>query len=396
MGDDASRRNQICQAAADAVEGAGDLGARVTALAGFDAFIDRIIDVVDQRSAPGDDGYTRIDAIDAFGARVRAAAGRSGNFELVVRREKTGGNAALHAGALASMGASVRFLGAVGESDDATAPHPVFSAFARACRECVCLTEPGQTDALEFDDGKIMLGKPGPLDRLTWERLLDRAGGPSGLRERCAGATVLVFGNWTMHRALDDIWRRLATEVLPALDADARPAMAFVDLADPARRSDDDIAGAMRTLAGLHDIVPVTLGVNLAEARRVASIVGARADLPREGAPAHGALRAAAESLCATLGFRCVVVHGQRRSAAATGDASASFDAPFTQRPVISTGAGDHFNAGFVLASCLGLPLDQRLACASASAGRYVRSALSPTRDDLLAMLRAMPAPEGA
>ncbi|MFG0275677.1 MAG: PfkB family carbohydrate kinase, partial [Phycisphaerales bacterium] len=101
-------------------------------------------------------------------------------------------------------------------------------------------------------------------------------------------------------------------------------------------------------------------------------------------------------SLRDALGFRCVVVHGQRRSAAASVDECASFDAPFTARPVISTGAGDHFNAGFVLASCLGLPLAERLACASAVAGRYVRTAHSPTRGELLSMLRDMPAPEGA
>ncbi|MFG0276211.1 MAG: hypothetical protein ACF8QF_14270, partial [Phycisphaerales bacterium] len=290
MGDEAPPRHLVCARAADAIERAGDLGAHISAVAGFDAFIDRIIDVVDRRAAPGEEGYTRIASIDAFGTRIRAAAERSGNFELVVRREKTGGNAALHAGALAALGASVRFLGAVGESDLSTAPHPVFGNFARACRECVCLAEPGQTDALEFDDGKIMLGKPGPLDRITWERLLERLGGLPALRERCEGARALIFGNWTMHHALEEIWRRLATEALPAIDPASRPAMAFIDLADPARRADDDIARAMHALAGLHEVAPVTLGVNLAEAQRVATIVGAGAELARDRPTDAGAL----------------------------------------------------------------------------------------------------------
>jgi len=396
MSDARAQRDAVCRAAAGGVEEAGDLTDRASTLAGFDAFIDRIIDVVDRRSAPGEEGYTRIATIDAFGRRVSQAAGRSGNFELVVTREKTGGNAALLAGALASMGAGVAYLGAVGAADGDATVHPVFADFARSCRECVALGAPGQTDALEFDDGKIMLGKPAPLDRLTWDRLRERAGGVEGLQRRCAQAHALAFGNWTMHRALDDIWRRFASEVLAGVPEERRPRMVFVDLADPSRRDDDEIARGMEALGELHRAAPVTLGVNLAEAQRVGGIVGATVDLPREGAPEAEAIIDAAAALRETLGFRCVVVHGQRRSGGATPDERAAFDAPFTPNPVISTGAGDHFNAGFVLASGLDLPLEQRLACASASAGHYVRTAASPTRDDLLAMLRAMPAPGAA
>ena len=393
MTDPRAQRDAVCRAAAGVIERADDLADRVSVLAGFDAFVDRIIDVVDRRTAPGGDGYRRIATIDAFGERVSRAAGRSGNFELVVTREKTGGNAALLAGALASMDAGVIYLGAVGAEDEGATIHPVFEAFERSCGECIPLGEPGQTDALEFDDGKIMLGKPAPLDRLTWKRLCERAGGVEGLQRRCAQARALAFGNWTMHRALDDIWRRFASEVLPGVPEDRRPGMTFVDLADPARREDKEIARGMEALAELHRAAPVTLGVNLAEAQRVGGIVGASVDLPREGTPDDEALIGAAGALRETLGFECVVVHGQRRNAGASADERGAFDAPFTPNPVISTGAGDHFNAGYILGACLGLPLEQRLACASASAGRYVRTAKSPTRSDLLAMLRDMPAP---
>jgi len=390
------QRARLCRDAADAIEAASDLRSRARTLAGFDAFIDRIIDVVDRRSAPGPSGYARVGAIDAFGRRVQAAAGRSCNFELVVTREKVGGNAALLAAALASMGAGVLYLGGAGARDEAETPHEIFEAFANSMEECLCLGEPGQTDALEFDDGKIMLGKPGALDALTWSRLLERAGGVRGLRRRISSAQALAFGNWTMHRALDEIWERLAREVLPAINEQDRPAMLFVDIADPARREDDEIAGAMRRLADLHRLIPVTLGVNRAEAARLGRTAGAGLDLPEDREPNGDQLQRAAQRLREALGFRAVVVHSHRRSAASEGDYSAAFDAPYTPRPVISTGAGDHFNAGFVLASALDLPLGQRLACASAVSGRYVRTARSPSREDLLDMLRGMPAPESA
>ena len=53
--------------------------------------------------------------------------------------------------------------------------HPVFADFAKKA-QVVSIGEPGHTDALEFDDGKLMLGKLTPLNDVNWDNLMQRVG----------------------------------------------------------------------------------------------------------------------------------------------------------------------------------------------------------------------------
>jgi len=53
--------------------------------------------------------------------------------------------------------------------------HPVFADFAKRA-EVYSIAEPGYTDALEFEDGKIMLGKHQSLRQVNWENIKTRFG----------------------------------------------------------------------------------------------------------------------------------------------------------------------------------------------------------------------------
>ena len=54
-------------------------------------------------------------------------------------------------------------------------------------------------------------------------------------------------------------------------------------------------------------------------------------------------------------------------------------DGPYVGKPLISTGAGDHFNAGYNLGRLLGGTLEQCLQLGVGTSGFYVRSAKSPS-----------------
>src|SRR5688500_7676288 len=140
------------------------------ALVGLDGFVDEIIAVVDKRHANG--SYDAVRTIDALGRKIAGATGQSSNYELVVKQRKLGGNGPLMANALASAGVSVTYVGALGYPN----VHPVFDDFARKMAEVVSIAEPAHTDALEFEDGKLMLGKLTPLGEVTWDNLLARLG----------------------------------------------------------------------------------------------------------------------------------------------------------------------------------------------------------------------------
>jgi sugar/nucleoside kinase (ribokinase family) len=66
-------------------------------------------------------------------------------------------------------------------------------------------------------------------------------------------------------------------------------------------------------------------------------------------------------------------------------------DGPYVEKPLITTGAGDHFNAGFCLGRCLGFDHGTSVLLGVTTSGFYVRNAQSPSIDDLVQMLRNWP-----
>ena len=351
-------------------------------LVGFDGFVDHIIGVVDKRHGP--DAYDRVPTIASLAARIGAAAGRSANLELVITRSKIGGNGPIMADALAAQGGQVTCAGLLG----AQGIHPVFQPMATRGSTLVSFGDPGVTDALEFDDGKLMLGKLETLKDLNAANIEKAFGGRDGLKAALRQPRLIATVNWTMSLAMTAIWRWLATDVLPGLRSD-RP-LWFVDLADPAKRPTEDLVDGLAALAGIQAHADVVLGLNGAEIRQVSAAVG----LPYPGG--EGEDHAAAEVACAALrdrlGVHLVMCH-------LTGSAACAWAGPVagsaraegfgTPRPKITTGAGDHFNAGFTSGLLSGLSPAEALLLGGATSGTYVRDAASPDRARLVAFLGA-------
>ena len=282
--------------------------------------------------------------------------------------------------AAAAMGLKVTYVGSLG----LPAPHPIFKPLTDRA-EVISIAEPGHTDALEFDDGKLMLGKLAPLKDVTWENLVARAGGVGRVAELVGGSRLVAMVNWTMLPAMSDIWKRLLAEVYPNLP-DARRGL-FVDLADPAKRRSAELREAMRLLSGFQKFADVTLGLNLSEAKQVGEVLKLRSRKDSE-------FEAMARDIRARLGVGCVVVHPRHAAAAATPEGSASFDGPFVVKPKASTGAGDHFNAGFSVGRVLGMDLAECLCIGVATSGYYVRHGVSPTTAELVRFAARLPPPQ--
>lgn len=394
MTDSLRARADIARSAADHIERGASRRGGLAALVGFDGFIDAIIDVVDQRHDMSSTGYTRIKTIGQFAARAGAAAGKSTNLEMVVKEERWGGNGPLMAGALASLGLPVTYAGAVGSEESGGSLNPIYGELGRRCRRVIPVAAPSQTDALEFDDGKIMLGKTQNVQNVTWERLV-KVVGLDEIRRTVASSALIGVVNWVMMGGVEGIWEGLIREILPRIERGDR--RVFIDLCDPAKRTDADVKRAVGLLRRMNELVPVTLGLNLAEAERMAAVLGVGAF----GGPANrtqgAAVEGAAVAIRSATGLACVAVHPREGAGAADAAGnSAWFDGPFTSTPRLSTGAGDHFNGGFAFGQALGLPLEECLAAGCAASGAYVRDAASPTLERLAAFLRELPEPQRA
>lgn len=369
------------------------------ALVGFDGFVDWIMDLVDLRASMERSDYTPIATIDALARRIAAASGRSANIEVVTREKRWGGNGPLLAGGVARLGLQTTYIGAIGREEDWRTIDPAFAPLAALCEHALPIGCPGRTDALEFADGKLMLNHCSNVQEVTWSRLCEVVG-LDRLRLLVSRADLLGIVNWSLLGGVESIWHGLIQEVLPAC---AKPPRIFIDLSDPAKRTDEDLRSGLRLLTTLGQLAPVTLGLNLAEAERLASIL----KVPAGPGPLDLRVVTLASQIRRELSLDCVVVHPRQGAgaASATRDASdgarrqdrddvAWFAGPFTRSPTLSTGAGDHFNAGFAAAQIAGLTLEQCLATGVAVSGAYVRDGKAPTPDRLLAFLEDLPMPE--
>jgi sugar/nucleoside kinase (ribokinase family) len=343
---------------------------------GLDGFVDTILHVVKQRESATK--YTRMEQMRDFARAIEASAGLSGNFEMVPQMVKLGGNGPIMANALGRLGLGITYIGSLG----APHLHPVFAEFAQRA-SVISIAEPGCTDAIEFDDGKLMCGKHASLHDVTWANLLLHLPEPK-LIKLLNGSKFVALVNWTMLTQMGGILQKLLTRVAPKLTGARR--WIFFDLADPAKRSREDLLGVLKLIAKFEKHFRVILGLNLSEARQVSEVLGFTP--PDE---TYGTVTHCADQIRDRLEVDTVVVHPTHfASASEAAGGSTHVVGPFTPRPKITTGAGDHFNAGFCLGRLAGLDLAGSLQCGVATSGYYVRNAKSPSLADLTRFLNSL------
>jgi sugar/nucleoside kinase (ribokinase family) len=348
----------------------------LTAFVGLDGFVDEILHVVDKRDSA--ESFQRLATISKFADRLAGAAGKSTNVELVNRFTKLGGNGPIMANALASLGLKVTYLGNLGYPN----LHPVFTEFAGRA-EVHSIAEPGHTDALEFEDGKIMIGKHESLKQITWQNISTRYG-KEKFAAKFSSSDLVAFVNWTMLTAMSAIWSAIQTEICPRLDGKRRKI--FFDLADPEKRHPKDIEYALELIGAFEKHFDVILGLNEKEAHEVGMVLGYdTSDHSPKG------LSTLAGSIQKRLAVNTLVVHPVSYALAVSGEKVSTVEGAFTPRPLITTGAGDHFNSGFCLGKLLGFDNAASLLTGVCTSGHYVRTGQSPTISDLASLMLNWP-----
>ena len=349
---------------------------QLSAFVGLDGFVDEIIHVVDKRESA--EKFTRMNTIGQLAERLAGAAGKSTNLEVVPHVTKLGGNGPIMANALASFGIKVTYLGILGYPN----LHPIFNEFAKRA-EVHSIADPGHTDALEFDDGKVMVGKHASLKEVTWANIVARFGRDKFAR-KLEQAGFVGFVNWTMLPYMSQVWEAILEELCPQLSGPRRKM--FFDLADPEKRTDDDIRHALELIGRFQEHFDVILGLNEKEANEISHVLGLPA---AKGDP--GELSRLAHEIADKLPIHTLVVHPTRFAIAVTGGKVSMAKGLYTAKPRITTGAGDHFNAGFCLGKLLNFADDLALLVGVTNSGHYVRTAQSPTLPQLADQLRSWP-----
>ncbi len=343
---------------------------------GFDGFIDEIIHVVDKRE--DSERYTRIGKIGDLAERINRASGLSTNIELIPVQRKLGGNGPIMCNALARHKCHQSYIGALGTP----AIDDVFWDMAKNA-DIYSLATSGHTDALEFDDGKLLLGKMSSMGDITYDRLISVVG-KEKLIALLDGADLFATVNWSMIPHMTELWNRMLSDIVPVLKDRKKKPIFFVDLADPEKRKDEEIAEAFETIAGFRKHFFVVLGLNKKEAYDIAGSLGL---FSQKSLEADLSLEEVNKALYENMDIDCLVIHPVDRSSVMIDKKFYTELGPYVKNPLLSTGAGDNFNAGFVLGLLLGLAPDECLLTGMATSGFYVRNAKSPDYAELITFL---------
>lgn len=330
---------------------------------GFDGFIDEIIHVVDQRSSPSK--FNRIETISAMAERVGSVAGLSTNIELVSRQTKIGGNAPIMALSLQQQNYDIYYAGGLG----VPTLHPIFQEFCNKCKEVFSFAAPGHTEALEFLDGKILLGKTQTLDTINWQNLL-KVCPPHKLTAILENVALLSFNNWTMLYGMNSILEG----ILDIISRTHHKPTLFIDLADPSKRTTEDLKKVLELLKQYSKQTKVILSMNEKESELVSQSLNC---FDKNVATRNKNIQ---ESIALT---QCIV-HPVNGAYCTTQQENIWVEGPYTPTPKITTGAGDHFNAGYCNGYLRDLSITESLFLGVFTSGFYVRNGYSPNLQELL------------
>lgn len=332
---------------------------------GFDGYLDTMRELRQEASA----GTERITSLEVVGNRILEAveADSSLSFGWQTSGRRTGGHVCHLARAYDTLGYDPTLVGTLGD--------PVRSLFEEEFGHLDhhTLGEPGRTQAVEFNDGKLLLTESGDIENLDWDWLLDRVG-REALAAAIDGAQLLGIGYWAMIVGLPDILDGLRESVWPTLTDP--PERAIVDPADIRRLAPEDVRAVADATGRFATVSDLTLSVNGVETRALAEILVGRAS---EDAVENARL------LFDVLDVDRVVSHSARRSCCVSADGTTVVAVAPVDEPALTTGAGDHFNAGFSLAQCLGLSESAALVSGNALARRYVETGQTPDYHELTA-----------
>jgi len=342
------------------------------AFIGLDGYIDKI-----QKVVLAQDGESRsyYQTIDAFAGRIEQAAGLSAQLELVTQEMKLGGNAPIMAHALASLGVSNYCLGNFGAPEI----HPLFEQIHPKSK-LISLGLPAETNALEFDDGKLILSEVTPFQPINWNYVKEKIGLPN-LVQYCNSAKFIALVDWCNLPLATDVWRGIGQELLPQLEASARHF--FFDLADPTKKSQAAIEEVLEVIGSFALYGTVTLGLNENEARRLATAIELQI-----GKTTGTELTDVCSFIYKHTNLTNLLVHPLNRSIIVSPQGIQVIPGRLVTKPRISTGGGDNLNAGFCFGQLAGYSLETSALLGMATSGAYVQNGKSPNRSELISYLK--------
>lgn len=328
---------------------------------GFDGFIDTLVKPIKQWNRQKIPDFFR--TTSEFCSFIMNRVSKSASVELFPIIEKIGGNMSNVAATLQLMGAEVTCIGSMGFPEI----HPLFLDTLRSSK-LYSVANPGLCTAFEFTDGKLMWAINRSVNGMDWNTILASIDCAT-LKSLYVKSDLAAFLNWSEIPHAEEIWSGIYELIASYIN---KSNWALFDLCDCSRRSEEALKSILRLIRLYSEKERVILSLNANECNAVSRVLF--------GEDAAGkCLKEIRES----LGVEIVVCHTPGQTLADTEKETVSLKNRHVEHPVISTGSGDNFNAGFCSAVISGLGVRKSLLIASLYGSFYVAHGKPATTEAL-------------
>lgn len=334
---------------------------------GFDGFVDKIRKAVKQKNGSATAYYN---TLHEFAERIDAASGKSGQIELVTTKVKGGGNAPILASTMARLGVQTTCLGSMGYPQK----HEVFRQMADGCN-VISVLEPGQSDAIEFDDGKMIFSELSVFDQYDWKYIKDHTD-LAGITSAMLTSNLLAFVNWVNLPHATDIWTGVLEDVVKP--SGRRDFLFLFDLADPTKKSPEQIDAVLDVMSSFFPYGKVTLGLNENETLKVWAAINKVNINDPEAWDRIPPVREAGAQVYKAMNIDCLLVHPVDRTIVFHQNEILELRGRLVTEPKVLTGGGDNLNAGYSLGLISGLSLIHCMLLGMATSGAYIQNGASP------------------
>lgn len=334
---------------------------------GIDGFIDQVWQVIETRLSSNE--YVVIDNMKKFG-EIIVNRGKGGMAnELIKKRRSCGGFTANTGRVLGNLELDTVMLGMYGKE----IMDSIFNEFKEKCT-LISVGDPVISNILEFSDGKIMMPYLNELLAFSWSDLINILGHEK-LKDIFSSADIVSLGYWSNMPAFDEF----ITNINSNYFNENHPKKMFFDFANIRKRSVEAIKETFKVLGDLNTKISMTLSLNEHEAALLFSYFDEVLTDDVE------TVSAKACSIREKINLDELIIHTPYYAVAASRTEGIGVSMQdYCDNPVVTTGAGDTFNGGYIAACLNNLSLNERLSVANTATRFYISNGFPPNREQLI------------
>lgn len=318
-------------------------------IAGFDGYIDRIYKAIREES----NYFTNI---YDFGNYLMSKHPRSCAIQMDLVSERMGGNAPLFVNTLRRLVSEVNLVGMLGKD----IINPLFNNLPLNGLN-ISFADPAETIAIEYSSSKLFLSP-----RLSTLPDLDDIIKKYKLEDMMIESDLVALLNWGEIDFMMDLWKLIWNKVFSSQQSDSKKFI-FIDLADISRHSTERIENLLLLIKDFATKRKVILGLNGNECQMLSKKLNYEGSIIDQMRYLYSKSDAA------------IVVHTKDVSMAFDGESFAEKKVRVITNPVIATGVGDNFNAGFCYGILNEYSLEKCIEYGNSCAYIYLKSG-SPCR----------------